>query len=325
MHFTKFASTVAITAPLLTPLMAEASSSSFPDKPVTLVVGYVPGGPADTLARKVANELSKIWKQSVVVENKPGATATIANAYVAKATPNGYTLLVAANDYVTSKYVIDALPYKMGKSHVAIGMIASAPNIAAVPSKSEIKTPEQFLEWVKKGNNLTYASTGVGSTSNLAGEMFKKLTGANILHIPYKGVGQWLPDFISGRITMAFPSLPSVTSLIEAKQIRVIAVANKKRSSLLPDTSTFEEAGLHDFDISTWWGLLAPRNTPASIVNKINSDLNAVLKTGEVKTAWQRLGVEAVPQTPAQFADVINKDDQTLKSMVSILNLKAAQ
>lgn len=325
MHFTKFASTVAIIAPLLAPSMATASSSNFPDKPVTLVVGYVPGGPADTLARKVANELSKIWKQSVVVENKPGATATIANAYVAKATPNGYTLLVAANDYVTSKYVIDALPYEMGKSHVAIGMIASAPNIAAVPSKSEIETPKQFLEWAKKEKDLTYASTGVGSTSNLAGEMFKKLTGANILHIPYKGVGQWLPDFISGRITMAFPSLPSVTSLIDAKQIRVIAVANKNRSSLLPDTPTFEEAGLDDFDISTWWGLMAPRGTAAPIVDKINADLNAVLETAEVKSAWKRLGVEAVPQSPAQFSEVINKDDQTLKSMVSTLNLKSAQ
>ncbi len=325
MHFKKIGAAAIIAAPLLLSNIAGAASTNFPDKPVTLVVGYVPGGPADTLARKVANELSKVWKQSVVVENKPGATATIANAFVAKATPNGYTLLVAANDYVTSKYVIDNLPYEMGKSHVAIGMIATAPNIAAVPSQSEIKTPKEFLEWVKKDKDLTYASTGVGSTSNLAGEMFKKLTGTNILHIPYKGVGQWLPDFISGRITMAFPSLPSVTSLIEAKQIRVIAVANKNRSSLLPDTPTFEESGLPGFDISTWWGLMAPRDTPKPIVDKINSDLNAVLKTPEVQKSWKRLGVEAVPQTPAQFAEVLNKDDQTLKSMVSTLNLKSAK
>ncbi|WP_179283927.1 tripartite tricarboxylate transporter substrate binding protein [Bordetella genomosp. 10] len=302
-----------------------ASPSSFPDRPVVLVVGYVPGGPADTLARKVASELGKIWHQSVVVENRPGATATIANAYVAKAAPDGYTLLVAANDYVTSKYVIDNLPYEMGKSHVAVGMIATAPNIAVVPSQSDIKTPKAFMAWVKEGKGLTYASTGVGSTSNLAGEMFKKLTGANILHIPYKGVGQWLPDFMSGRITMAFPSLPSVTALIDAKQIRVIAVAQKQRSTLLPDVPTFAEVGLQGFDISTWWGLMAPRGTPPKIVEKINADLNAALNSDDVKKAWKTLGVEVTPQSPAQFAEVIHKDEKTLQSMVSALNLKSSQ
>jgi tripartite-type tricarboxylate transporter receptor subunit TctC len=297
------------------------AEDAYPDKPVVIVVGYVPGGPADTLARKVAQMLGQKWKQSVVVENRPGASATIANSYVAHARPDGYTLLLAANDYVTTKYVIKGLPYEVGKSHIPVGMIAKAPNIVVVDENSKIKTIPEFMNWVKSTKGLTYASTGLGSTSNLTAELFKKVDDVNIQHIPYKGVGQWVPDFLSGRVSMAFPSLPSVTSLIAAKKIRVIGVAQNERSPLLPDSPTFAESGLEGFDMATWWGLMAPKGTPADVVAKLNHDLNEVLGTDEARQAWKQLGVEYAPMTPEQFAQTITNDDKTISSLVSSLHL----
>lgn len=300
-----------------------AQASGYPDKPVKIVVGYAAGGPTDTITRIISDALAKKWGVSIIVENKPGATSTIATNYLANSQPDGYTLGAIANDFIASRFVYPDLKYDPEKDITPIGMMAITPNVLVVPKSSGYTTYRDFArDLAKSAGSWSYSSTGVASTSHLAAEKFKVLTGLDASHIPYKGFAPSLPDLMTGRINFAIPSLSSVRTHIEAGNLVPLAVIGKNRTGFLPDTPTFEEEGVKDFSLQTWYALAGPSGIPQDILEKINHDLNDVLKDGEVVEKLRNQGAEIEPMSIAQITGYIEKDLATTSELLKGLNIE---
>lgn len=298
-------------------------AAAYPEKPVTIVVGYSAGGPTDTLFRIVAEGLAKKWKQPVIVQNKPGATSTIAIGYAAKSRPDGYTLVAIANDFVASRFIFDQLPYDPDKDIEPIGMVAYTPNVLVVAPDSAYPDYETFFSKMKSEPGAhSFSTTGVGSTSHLAVGMYMNRTGIEVTHVPYKGFSDSISDLVSGRIDFAIPSLSSVMTLLNAGKLKALAVASKERSRLMPTIPTFAEKSVKNFAVQTWYALAAPTGTDSAVLEKINSDLNEVLGDQDVvgKIHAQGADVKALPIEGIKT--VINDDVSAAKASLKVLNLK---
>jgi len=317
----RVAALFAATALLCQPALAV----DYPTRPVTLVVGYLPGGAIDQSARLIANELAKRWKQSVIVENKPGANATIAAAAVAEARPDGYTLLVAATSHNLNKFVNKSLRYDVEKSFTPVAQTVEVPNVLVVNAASPYQNLAQLLAALReKKKPFSYASQGVGGVPHLAGELFKIKTGTEILHVPYKGAAQGMTDLIGGVVDMSFPTPGSAMAYISQGKLRALAVASNERLEQLKDVPTFAEAGLPDFLISTWHGILAPAGTPPEIVEKINADVGDILRDPAVQQAMQAQGnLAAKPQTPAEFGSQLARELKVYGDLASRIDLRS--
>lgn len=300
-----------------------AWSGQYPDKPVTVVVGYSAGGPTDTLFRIIGEGLAKKWNQPVIIQNKPGATSTIAIGYAAKAKPDGYTLVALANDFVASRFIFDQLPYNPDKDIEPIGMVAYTPNVLVVPPGSEYPDYDAFISDVK-GNpgKYSYSTTGVGSTSHLAVGSYINRTGIDVTHIPYKGFADSLSDLVSGRIDFAIPSLSSVMTHLKSGKLKALAVASEKRSNLTPSIPTFAEKGIANFSIQTWYALAAPSGTNKVMLEKINKDLNDVLGDSAVIEKIHAQGADVKQLTIEQTKQVISDDVGVARETVKTLDLK---
>ncbi|MDX3905848.1 MAG: tripartite tricarboxylate transporter substrate binding protein [Pigmentiphaga sp.] len=287
-----------------------ATAADYPARPVTLIVGYLPGGAIDQSARLVANELSKRWKQSVVVENRPGANGTIAAAAVADARPDGYTMLVTATSHNLNKFVNKNLRYDVARSFTPVALTVEVPNVLVVSASSPYQDLGQLLAALReKKKAFSYSSQGVGGVPHLAGELFKIRTGTEILHVPYKGAAQGMTDLIGGVVDMSFPSPGSAMSYLAQGKLRALAVAAPERLAQLKDVPTFAEAGVADYTISTWHGILAPAGTPADIVDQVNADVNALLRDPNVRKALEAQGnLAAQPLTPPQFGEKLARE-----------------
>lgn len=303
-----------------------SGTENFPTRPVTFIVGYSPGGAIDQSARLLAQELSKRWAQTVMVDNRPGANGSIAAATVADAKPDGYTILVTATSHNLNKFVNKALRYDVEKSFTPVALTVDVSNVLVVNANSPYKNVGQLVAAVKAApNTFSYASQGIGGIPHLAGEMFKLKTGTDILHVPYKGAAQGLTDLMGGVVNMSFPSTGSVMSLIQQGKLRALAIASPERTEQLADVPTFIESGIPDFIVSTWHGLLAPAGTPPEIVRKINADVNEIIQTPDFKKSLLTQGnIPAQPLTPEQFGQKLARELKTYGEVATAINLEGS-
>ena len=285
-------------------------AQGYPDRPVRVLVGYPPGGGTDLVARLIAQPLSERWKQPVVVENRPGANAIIATEAVAKAKPDGYTLFMAyATELAVNPATFKKLPYDPARDLAPVAQLASAPLVIAVhPSLPAQNIAELVAAAKAKPGTLSYSSSGNGSVHHFAGELFKLRSGADIVHVPYKGSGPATADAVSGQVQVTFASVASVLRFVQSGRLRALAVTSPQRSAQMPAVPTAIEAGFADVELTSWYGLLAPAGTPPELIQKIAADLAAVLTSAEVKKGFEAQGLDLVRSSPAAFAEFIRQE-----------------
>jgi len=277
-------------------------AQDFPTRPVRVIVPFSPGGAVDGPMRVIGQELSKRWGQQVVVENKPGAGATIGTDLVAKAPPDGYTLLLASQTNAISATLYAKLPYDPIDDFAPISLIGREPGVLVVNPALPVKTFQEFVAYVKaRPGEVDYASSGNGSGQHLFMAMLASMTGMQLTHVPYKGSGQATADLLGGQVQVSIPGTAGMVGHIKAGKLRPLAVTGARRSPQLPDVPTVIESGVPGFEAYVWMGLLAPRGTPASIVDRIYRDLLQALASNEVKSYMATAGIEIVGSTPAEF------------------------
>ncbi len=302
-----------------------AFAQGFPDRPVRIIVGYPPGGGTDLVARLVQQPLSTRWGQPVVIDNRPGASAIIAAEAVAKAKPDGYTLLMAyATEVAVNPVTVKKLPYDPVRDFTPIMQLAGAPLVLAVNPATAAKDVRDLVALAKaKPGTLSYSSSGSGSVHHFAGELFKLQTGADILHVPYKGSGPATADAVAGQVQVTYASVASVLRFVQAGRLRALAVTSKKRSPQMPDVPSMVEAGLADFELTSWYGLLAPAGTPAEVVAKIHADVTAVLAGADMQKSFSTQGLEMAGGTPQAFGAFIRDEAAKFARIAKAGNIAA--
>jgi len=280
------------------------SSDPYPSKPVRLIVPYAPGGGTDALARLVAQRLSDKWKQSVVVENRAGAEGVIGSDMVAKSPPDGYTLLWAVQAHAINPAVRLNMPFDTLKAFAPISQVAATPYVVAIGKKLPVKSMVELLAQAKANpGKISFGSSDPGA--RIMGELFKSGAGIEIVNVSYKGSGPIINDLLGGHLEMGFVSLPSAMSHYKAGTIQLLAVSTPQRTPLASELPTVAESGVKDFDVSIWWGLLAPAGTPSEIVDKIQRDLIQIADGGDFRDAIMRAGAVPVLSTPQAFSKFI--------------------
>ena len=286
-----------------------APPQPYPVKPIRLLVGYAPGGATDIIARTIAAKLQESLGQPVIVENKPGATSNIASEAVAKSAPDGYTLLLGSIANATNMTAYKTPGYDTLRDFAFITQTMSAPSVLAVHPSVPAKTLKELIALAKaQPGKLSYASSGTGGSPHLAGELLKLRAGIDLLHVPYKGATPAITDLLGGQVTMSFQTALSAIPHLQGGKLNVIAVAAHKRMAQLPGVPTMAEAGLPDFEVSSWNGLLAPAKTPAEIVARLNKNTVKALAMTDVREKFAAQGAEAAGSTPEEFRAYIRAE-----------------
>lgn len=294
-----------------------ALAQAWPSKPITLIVPFPAGGTTDVLARSLAEPLAKALGQPVIVESKPGAGATIGADFVAKAKPDGYTLLVGAVHHTIATSVYKKLPYDFQKSFAPVTTIALVPNVLTVSAANPAKSVAELIAQGKASKEkLTYGSNGNGTAQHLIGTQFENLSGVGLVHVPYKGSGPLTTDLLGGQVAMSFDTVTPVLAHIKAGKLRALAVATGKRSSALPDVPTLAESGLKGFDIGTWFGLLAPAATPKEIVARLSSESLTIIQSPDFAKRMADIGAEPIGNTSEQMTRQIRDDTEKFAQLV---------
>lgn len=299
------------------------AAQEYPNKPIRLVVGYAPGGFTDVAARLVASDMQKRLGQSIIVENKPGATGTIGADLVSRADPDGYTLLLAhQNSNAVAPALFKNLPYDVNTGFTPIALIANTPLLAVVGPKTQANNIQELIELAKNDSEgLRYGSSGVGSSQHFGAAIFMQETGVNMLHVPYKGSSQSLTDLMSGQIELNFDSPPPTLPLIQAGKLRALAITSNERSPLLPDVPTFAEAGVPGMEYTQWFGLVGPAGLPPEVVEKLNQSLNASLQSPEIRDRLIALGATPLGGSPEEFSNAIKTDSAKFIDLANKLNI----
>jgi len=286
------------------------ASSHYPDQAVRIVVPYPPGGFNDTLARTASDYLTKAWKQSVIVDNKPGGNTLIGNTFAAQSKPDGYTLLITPLPFSALPGLYrEKMPYDALKDFEPIIWAGSTQNILTVRADSPFKDVKSLIAYAKANpGKLNYGSTGSGSSNHLSTELFLELTGTKMSHIPYKGSAPAVTALLAGDIDLLFDNLPNVYPNLKAGKLKGLAATGTKRPALLPDIPTVVEAGVPGYEVNIWFGMQAPAGTPAPVIQKINADLVNMLKEPDVIERFGKQGVEIVASTPAEFDALVNQE-----------------
>ena len=299
------------------------TAAEYPSKPIKIVVGFAPGGGSDFIARIVAQRLTAKLGQTVYVENRPGAGGNLGAEIALRSAGDGYTLFLAATSYTVNANLYK-LPFDAVKDITAVARLASGPFVIATNPGTQIKTLKELVERAKsEPGKLTYASSGSGSITHIATEYFLSVAGVEALHIPYKGTSPALTDTISGTVQFMFGTVASTVPHVKSGKLHAVAVSSAQRASSLPDVPTFIENGLPDFDINSWVGLLAPAKTPKSIVDKLNTELNAVLNDPAVRERLNGLGITASPGSAEKFGQDMQRDLLRYGAVVKAANIKA--
>lgn len=312
-------------AALCTPLAATAATAadSYPSKPIRMVVGFAPGGVSDTLARLLAAEMQKEWGQSVIVENRAGASGIIGSDMVAKAAPDGYTLLLVPGTHTINPALNRELPYDTVKDFTAITLVASAPNVLVVRSDSPIKSVEDYIATAKKSpGQMNYATSGIGTTVHIAGERFAHAAGIDLTHVPYKGSILSVKAVLSGEVQSSWSAVNSALPFIQDGQLRVLAIAGEERSPLLPDAPTLAESGVKDMLSDTWLGVAGPANMPKEVVDKLHNAFVDFIARDEMKQRLATLGADPVGMGPEAFSELIKKEIAMYSEVVERAGIK---
>jgi tripartite-type tricarboxylate transporter receptor subunit TctC len=287
-----------------------ASAQTFPSKPVRIVVPFPPGGFNDVLARTLAQEFQKVWNQPVLVDNRPGGNTIIGSDLVAKAAPDGHTLLVVALPFsVLPSLFAGRLPFDVQRDFAPVSLCAGSPNMLVVNPSVPVRNVKELIALAKsQPGKLTYASTGNGTSNHVSAEYFKMLSGTDILHVPYKGSAPAVTDLIGGQVDMLFDNVPNVIQHVKAGKLRALAVTSTKRSFQAPEVPTLQEAGVAEYEVNVWFGLLTTRGTPPDVVAKLNAETVRVLNLPEVRARFRTLGVEVIASSPEQFAQHLKSE-----------------
>ena len=303
----------------------DVQAEAWPSKPVRVVVPFPPGGPADLLPRLLGPKLTEIWGQPVVVENKPGAGGNIGMDTVAKAAPDGYTLVIGPNgNLVVNPHLYAKLPYDVTRDFVPITLLATFSNMLVVNPDVPAKTVAELIALAKaKPGSVSYGSPGTGSQPHLGGEFLKLMAGIDIVHVPYNGTAPALKDLLGGQITFRFAQTSAALPQIQSGKLRALGVASPRRATLLPDVPTIAEAGLPGFEAVSWYALLAPAGTPKEIVTKVQADLARVLQMPDIREKLVALGGDPVGNTPEQLAVQLKTESARYADVVKRANIKA--
>jgi tripartite-type tricarboxylate transporter receptor subunit TctC len=302
--------TLLLIAAVAAATQANAQTPVFPAKAVRFVVPFPAGGPLDIAARAIGQKLNEGWGQPVIVDNRPGAGGNIGAEMVAKAVPDGYTILMGAvSTHAINPWLYAKMPYDPIRDFAPVSLVTQVPNVLVVHPSVPARNVKELIALAKaKPGPLNYASGSTGSAGHLAGELFNVMAGVKTVHIPYKGAPAAVIDLLAGQVSFMFDNLASALPNIKAGRVRALAVTTLRRSPLLPELPTMSEAGLKDFDVSTWFGVFAPGDTPKAIVDRLNAGIVAALKSPDLRERLAALGAEPMPDTPEQFAAFIKTE-----------------
>ena len=301
-----------------------ALAQSWPEKPITFIVPFAAGGGTDAFARPLAAQLDTQLGKRVLIENRAGAGGNVGASAASKAAPDGYTFFMGAAHHAIAPSLYPSLDYDIEKDFIAVALIARPPQVIVVnPDKVAAKTLAEFIAYAKANpGQLNYGSAGASTTHHLAGELFKILSKTNLQHVPYRGAGPAMQDLIAGHVPVVFDGMGSSAAPIRAGQLRALAVASPKRVAAFPDLPTAAEAGLADYEVATWYGLFAPKNTPPAIVERMVKELRQAMQTAPIKEAWERNGSDVPDVTGPAFATMVSAEIARWRKVVNEAGVK---
>jgi tripartite-type tricarboxylate transporter receptor subunit TctC len=301
----------------------QSKADDYPSRPVRIIVPFGAGGPTDVFTRAIAEELRKSLHQTFVMENKPGAGTTIGTDYVAKAAPDGYTLLMVSGTQTVNETLYTKKPYSLMHDLVPVAPLIDSDLVLVVNPSVPAKNLKELLALARaKPGTLNFGSSGNGSNYHMAAELLKHLTGIDIVHVPYRGSSGMRTDILSGQIQMLFDSVPSMAPLIKAGKVRALGTSGDKRSPNLPDVPTIAEAGVPGFQATLWVGFMAPAGTPQPIVDKLNAEITKIVSRPDIKAAWEKQGAEPVTMTQPQFKAFMDAQIAKWAGVIKANNIK---
>jgi len=304
-----------------------AAESDYPNKPVSIVVAYAPGGQGDTFARLVSDKLSALYKQPVVVDNKPGVSGTVGTRIAAKAKNDGYTLLLGQTGEITvNRLLIKDMGYDPMKELVPVVLIGNAPLVMLAPADAPYNTVAEFIQQARaKQGEFSYGSVGAGTPGHLSAVALTLGAKLNMVHVPYKGVGPLMSDLMAGRLHVFFSSASAAVPQIKGGKLKALAVTTPQRMTSMPQIPTIAESGLPGFSYTLWGGLFAPAGTPSAVIDSLNKEVNGILATPDIKSRLDADNVAVPKNTPAEFADYVKAEAAKFEKLVKDANLKAEQ
>ena len=322
--FMKASNVIASLFLLLIASLGNAQTVSFPDRPVTIVVPFPPGGGTDAGARLIAQKLSTRWGQSVIIDNKAGASGMVGSEYVSRAKPDGYTLLIGnIGTFSINPSLYKKMPYDPDKAFVPVSMIAELPYFLLVTPSMKANNVKEFIAFAKSNPGaVTYASSGSGSGPHLAGEMFEKATGLDMMHVPYKGGGPAAADVMAGHVNMYFSTVLESIGSVKSGKLKALGASSLVRSPAMPELPTIAESGVSGFDAASWIGIAAPAGTPPALVDKIAADIKVVISEQDTKQTLIQQGATPMPLTPTAFKARIESDRQRYAKVIKDGNVQ---
>jgi tripartite-type tricarboxylate transporter receptor subunit TctC len=304
-------------------LVAPAAAEEYPARPVKIVVPFGAGGPADVYARYIGQYLQDSLKQSFVIEDRPGAGSVIGTGEVAKSAPDGYTLLMMSNTHTTNETLLPNKPFQLMRDFVPVAPVNYSDLIMVIHPSVPAKDLKEFLALLKaKPGDLNYASSGPGTPYHMASELFKAMSGTSIVHVPHRGSGDARTAVLGGHVQMMIDAITTTAPTVQAGQVRALGTTGSKRSSVLPDVPTISEAGVAGYEATIWLGLMAPAGTPTPIVDKLNAEINRILRRPEVKEAWAKQGAEPLIMTPGEFDKYLRRDIEKWAKVIETAGIK---
>jgi tripartite-type tricarboxylate transporter receptor subunit TctC len=315
---------IAVAALLGAAVTGGASAQSYPVKSIRLVVPYPPGGGADLLARPIAQALTEKWGQSVIVDNRGGATGMIGTDIVVKSPADGYTLLMASSAEVALNVAVySKMSYDPERDLAPVTQVAASPLVLVVHPSLPARNVKEFIALAKKRpGEIGYATAGAGSPHHIAGEWMKLLAKIDIIHVPYKGGGPQLIDLLGGHVDSGFLVLPVVAPYLKTGKLRALAVTSLERSPAIPDVPTLDESGLHGLDVTQWWGVFMPAGTPRDIIAKLHAEITDIIKQPNVRALMTELGAEPVGSSPEQFGDFVRAEIAKFRNVTRQANIR---
>ncbi len=314
---------VFLVTPFLVSFFSVSFAATYPNKPITLVVPFVAGGGTDSIARDLAKNLSEGLGQSIIVDNRGGGGGAIGAQYVAKAEPDGYTLLFVTSTFVTHSATETSPTYDVDKDFAPISLLGRGPLMVVANKESSLKTINQLVQKAKQSpGEINFCSAGLGSINHLSGELFEQKTNIQMTHIPYKGSGPATLDLLAGRVQVFFATIPTILQYVETGRVTLLAMTSEKRSSLFPNTPTVIESGIPGFEITTWWGVVAPAGTPNDIILKLNQEIQKAANKNPLKARLLKEGAQIYQTTPSEMKKILSKELIQWRSVVSATEIK---